>query len=120
MNYLNISYEYEKEIGYGPGMVWQIMRFLAERLNLTYVIKTVDMNTDVRWEDAFAILKSNEADVIVGASIMQSHVNKNVSFTLPFLQEQTGLIYRVSEEHLFNSQDISFSPIPIQVKNGFV
>lgn len=96
-------------------MVWQILRFLSERLNLTYVLKSVDMNTDLRWEDAFSILKNNEADIIAGATILQHHVNKNVSFTLPFLYEQTGLIYRISTEHLFNSQHISFGPFSFQV-----
>jgi hypothetical protein len=58
VNYLNISYEYEKERGYGPGIVWQVLRILGEHLNLTYIVETVEMNSDLRWEDAFKILRN--------------------------------------------------------------
>lgn len=58
VNYLNISYEYENERGYGPGIVWQVLRILGEHLNLSYVVETVEMNSDLRWDDAFKILKN--------------------------------------------------------------
>ncbi|KAI6171286.1 hypothetical protein M3Y97_01054300 [Aphelenchoides bicaudatus] len=115
VNYLNISYEYEKERGYGPGIVWQVLRILGEHLNLTYMVETVEMNSDLRWNDAFKMLKNTDAEIIVGATVMQYHAAKNITFTLPFQYEQTGLLYQMSTDHLFNRQRISFGPFSAQI-----
>ncbi|KAI6188439.1 hypothetical protein M3Y98_00355100 [Aphelenchoides besseyi] len=114
VNYVNASYEYENQIGYGPGICWQILRMLAEHFNLTYNVETVDMNSDERWDEAFKKLGTT-AEIIVGATVMEHHIQANTTFTFPFQFEETGLLYQMSTRHFFQQQKISFTPFPYQV-----
>ncbi|CAD5215678.1 unnamed protein product [Bursaphelenchus okinawaensis] len=113
VNYVNYTEEYEVEMGYGPGIVWQVLRQLAKEMNLTYNVKKVGYSQATRWDDAFSALHHTEAEIIVGAAVIQANTDSNVSFSHPFLFEATGVLYRLSGQHIYRRYGMVYTIFPV-------
>ncbi|KAI1702525.1 ligated ion channel l-glutamate- and glycine-binding site domain-containing protein [Ditylenchus destructor] len=102
VNYANYSREYERSERYGPGIVWEILREMAESLNLTYDIRPLDCpdrhnsNTQDNWDCAFNKLMKGSADIIVGGSVMKGKSNRS-DVTFPFFHQKSGILIRNAE-----------------------
>uniref|UniRef100_A0A1I7ST71 PBPe domain-containing protein n=1 Tax=Bursaphelenchus xylophilus TaxID=6326 RepID=A0A1I7ST71_BURXY len=115
VNYVNYTEEYERMMGYGPGIVWQVLRQLAKEMNLTYNVKRAGYSMATRWDDAFSALHHSEAEIVVGAAVLQASTDANVSFSHPFLFEATGVLYQMSEAHIYQRYAYVFSIFPVAV-----
>ncbi|KAI1710501.1 ligated ion channel l-glutamate- and glycine-binding site domain-containing protein [Ditylenchus destructor] len=102
VNYANYTREYERSEKYGPGIVWEILREMAESLNLTYDILPLDCpdrhnsNTQDNWDCAFNKLMRGSADIIVGGSVMKGKSNRS-DVTFPFFHQKSGILIRNAE-----------------------
>ncbi|TMS36300.1 hypothetical protein L596_003495 [Steinernema carpocapsae] len=120
VNYLNYSVKAEKERGYGPGVVMEILRVIADELDLTYEFLespegewgTFDNGT---WTGAFGELVNGRADIIAGATIMQYDRSQASDLTYPFQFEMTGMLIRSPEQYTDNTFLIVTEPFKLEV-----
>uniref|UniRef100_A0A914DXN9 Ionotropic glutamate receptor L-glutamate and glycine-binding domain-containing protein n=1 Tax=Acrobeloides nanus TaxID=290746 RepID=A0A914DXN9_9BILA len=106
VNYVNLTSAYEEEVGYGPGIVMEILNEMAMELNLTYTFEFQQDSdwgalVDGNWTGAFGQLVYGDADILAGAAIMEYDRSLVTDLTFPFQFELTGMLIRSPEK--FNS-----------------
>ncbi|CAJ0583145.1 unnamed protein product, partial [Mesorhabditis spiculigera] len=105
VNYVNFSQDAVKDMGYGPGVVIEIMKDVGKILNLTYeLVSTNDTKwgnlINGSWNGAFGKLYRGETDMISGAAIMQYDRSLISDLTYPFEFELTGMLIRSPMRYL--------------------
>uniref|UniRef100_A0A1I7XQ34 Lig_chan-Glu_bd domain-containing protein n=1 Tax=Heterorhabditis bacteriophora TaxID=37862 RepID=A0A1I7XQ34_HETBA len=104
VNYVNFSDAAAVEFGYGPGVIMEILKDISESLNLSYKIINMEsrkwgMHRSELWTGALGKLLNGEADILVGATIMEYDRSLKVDFSYPFRSELTGMLIYLPEEY---------------------
>ncbi|CAD6193118.1 unnamed protein product [Caenorhabditis auriculariae] len=120
VNYVNFSDSAQADMGYGPGVVIEILKEIGKRLNLTYtVVQTKDHEwgelINGTWTGAFGQLYRKEADILAGAAIMEYHRSLVADLTYPFQFEPTGMLIRSPEKYEDDTLLIVTEPFSWQV-----
>ncbi|KAH7732103.1 CRE-GLR-8 protein [Aphelenchoides avenae] len=105
VNYLYFTDHFEDELGYTPGIVWEILRDVGRSLNLTYHIDYLPKEEwgvyiNGNWTGAFGRLVRGEADIIAGAAIMDFDRALVADLTYPLDYQASGFLLRKPEQYV--------------------
>uniref|UniRef100_A0A914LZ14 Ionotropic glutamate receptor L-glutamate and glycine-binding domain-containing protein n=1 Tax=Meloidogyne incognita TaxID=6306 RepID=A0A914LZ14_MELIC len=117
--YLNaINYSNQCNDGtmlYGPGIVWEILCDMANRLNLTYEIENVEIEgwgkrfENDTWTGAFGCLKEGKAEILAGGSMMTPNRNKAFDFSDPIGYQSSSILIKVPRRENFVAQMLAYA-----------
>ncbi|GMT35913.1 hypothetical protein PFISCL1PPCAC_27210, partial [Pristionchus fissidentatus] len=120
VNYVNFSDAERLARGYGPGVVIEILKEIKNKLNLTYeIIESTDEKwgslENGNWTGAFGVMYRKEADILVGAAIMQYDRGLITDLTFPFQYAPTAMLIRSPEKFNDNTWLIVTQPFKWEV-----
>jgi hypothetical protein len=120
LNSLNYTSAYEKAVGYGPGIAWELLRDMAHQLNLTFDVQTLEGEgwgqrlDNGSWTGAFGrlydgvgmdpiLVKTNHlafavffkhAEILAGGSMMTPERYANFDFSTAIGYQSSAILIR--------------------------
>uniref|UniRef100_A0A1I8BES4 Lig_chan-Glu_bd domain-containing protein n=1 Tax=Meloidogyne hapla TaxID=6305 RepID=A0A1I8BES4_MELHA len=100
---------------YGPGIVWEILCDMANRLNLTYKIENVEVEgwgkrfDNDTWTGAFGRLNDGKAEILAGGSMMTPDRNKAFDFSDPIGYQSSSILIKVPRRENFVAQMLAYA-----------